>query len=75
MANIRRIIEKAREYQNNIYFCFIDYSSLWLCRSQQTVENSLRQEYQTTLPASWEMCMPLKKQQLELDLEEQTGYK
>ena len=40
-ANIRWILEKAREFQKNIYFCFIDYSkSLWLCGSQQTVENS-----------------------------------
>ena len=32
-------------------------------------------EYQTTLPASWEMCMQMKKQQLELDMEQQTGSK
>ena len=34
-----------------------------------------RWEYQTTLPASWEICMQVKKQQLELDMEQQTGYK
>ena len=34
-----------------------------------------RLEYQTTLPASWEICMQLKKQQLELDMEQQTGSK
>ena len=34
-----------------------------------------RQEYQTTLPASWEICMQVKKQQLELDMEQQTGSK
>ena len=46
-ANIRWIIEKAREYQKNIYFCFIDYTKAFdcvdhnrLCRSQQTVKNS-----------------------------------
>ena len=45
--------------------------SLWLCGSQQTVENSLnRWEYQTTLPASWEICMQVQKQQLELDMEQ-----
>ena len=33
----------------------------------------MRWEYQTTLPASWEICMWVKKQQLELDLEQQTG--
>jgi len=34
-----------------------------------------RWEYQTTLPAFWETCMPIKKQQLELDMEQQTGSK
>ena len=32
-------------------------------------------EYQTTGPASWEICMQVKKQQLELDMEQQTGFK
>ena len=34
-----------------------------------------RWEYQTTWPASWETCMQLRNQQLELDMEQQTGYK
>ena len=34
-----------------------------------------RWEYQTTLPASWEICMQVRKQQLELDMEPQTGFK
>ena len=34
-----------------------------------------RREYQTTLPVSWEICMQVRKQQLELDMEEQTGSK
>ena len=43
IANICWIIEKARELQKNIYFPFIDYAkALWLCGSQQTVENSSR---------------------------------
>ena len=33
------------------------------------------QKYQTTWPASWEICMQVKKQQLELDMEQQTGFK
>ena len=42
IANISWIIEKARDFQKTIYFCFIDYSKaqIWLCGSQQTVENS-----------------------------------
>ena len=41
IANIRWIIEKARELQQNIYFCFLDYAKP-LCGSQQMVENSER---------------------------------
>ena len=40
IANIHWIIEKAREFQKNIYFCFIDYAKAFDCGSQQTVENS-----------------------------------
>ena len=42
IANIRWITIKAREFQKNIYFCFIDYSKAWLCGSQQPMENSSR---------------------------------
>ena len=43
IANIRLIMEKAREFQKNIYFCFIDYAKAFdLCGSQSTVENSER---------------------------------
>ena len=40
IANIRWTSQKARQFQKNIYFCFIDYTKAWLCESQQTVENS-----------------------------------
>ena len=66
---------KKQEFQKNMNFCFIDYVKAFDCGSQQTVENSLRWEYQTTWPASWEICMQVKKQQLELDMEQQTGSK
>ena len=39
IENIHLIIEKAREFQKNIYFCFIDYTKPLTCGSQQTVEN------------------------------------
>ena len=42
-----------------------------LCGSQQTGKFWKRWEYQTTLPASWQICMQVKKQQLELDMEQQ----
>jgi len=74
IANIRWIIKKARVFQKNIYFSFIDYARLWLCGSPQTGKFWNRWEYQTTWPASWEICMQVKKQQLEPDMEQlQTG--
>ena len=42
IANICWIIKKAREFQKNIYFCFIDYAKAFDCGSQQTVENFSR---------------------------------
>ena len=69
------IMEKAREFQKNIYFCFIDYAKAFDCGSQQTAKFFKRWEYQTTWPASWEICMQVRKQQLELDMEQQTGTK
>ena len=39
------------------------------------MENSERWEYQTTWPDSWEIFIQVKKQQLELHMEQQTGYK
>ena len=40
IANICWIIKKVKEFQKNIYFCFIDYAKVFDCRSQQNVENS-----------------------------------
>ena len=76
IANIHWIIKKAREFQKNVYFCFIDFfQCFWLCGSQQTGKFWKRCEDQTTWPASWEICMQVRKQQLELDMEQQIGYK
>ena len=71
IANIRQIIEKPREFQKNI--CFIDYANTLTVSSCGKFFK--RWEYQTTLPASWETCMLVKKQQLELDMEQQIGSK
>ena len=60
IANIRWIIEKAREFQKNIYFCFIDYAKVFDYGSQQTVEYSSREG--TTrppdLPPEKSVCRP-----------------
>ena len=66
-------MEKAREFQKNIYFCFIDYAKASDCVDHQTGKFWERWEYQTIWPASWEICMQVRKQQLELDMEQQTG--
>ena len=71
IASICWIIEKAREFQKNISFCFIDSAkAVPLCGSQQTGKFLKRWEHQTTWPASWQICMQVKKQQLELDMEQ-----
>ena len=74
IANILWIIEKAREFQKNIYFCFIDYTIAFDCVDHNTLWKILQEMgIPDTWPASWEICMQVKKQQLELDLEQQTG--
>ena len=75
IANIRWIMEKAREFQKNIYFCFIDYTKAFDCVDYNCGKFWERWEQQTTWPASWEICMEVGKQQLELDVEPQTGSK
>ena len=78
VAKICWIIKKAREFQKkeNIYFTLLTTPkplTVWITTNCGKFLN--RWEYQTTLPASWEICGQVKKQQLELDLEQQTGSK
>ena len=75
IANICWIMEKAREFQKNIYFCFIDYAKDFDCVNHNKLWKILKEEYQTTCPSSWEIYMQVRKQQLELDMEQQTGSK
>ena len=76
IANICWVIEKAREFQKNIYFCFIDYikafdcvdhNKLWKIHKEMGIPHHL-----TCL---LETCMQVNKQQLEPDMEQQTGFK
>ena len=76
IANISWIIEKAKEFQKNIYFHFVDYVkplTVWITTNCGKFWK--RWEYQTTLPAPWETYMQVKKQQLESDMEQLTGSK
>ena len=68
IANIHWIIEKAREFQKNIYFCFIDYAKAFDCVDHNKLWKILKEMgIQTTWPASWEAYMQVRKQQLEPD--------
>ena len=73
MADNCWIIEKAREFQKKIYFCFIDYTKVFDCVDHNKLGNSLSWEYHITWPVSWDTCMQVKKKQLELDMEQWTA--
>ena len=76
MANICWIIEKARAFQKYIYFCFIDYAKAFGSVDHNKLWKILQEiGYQITWPAFWEICMQVRKQQLKLDMEQQTGSK
>ena len=75
IANIRWIFEEARDFQKIIYFCFIDYAKAFDCVDHNKLWKLQEMEKQTIWSASWEICMQLRKQQLELDMEQQTGSK
>ena len=73
---IHWIIKNAREFQKNIYFCFTDYPKPFTVWLTTNCEKFLKKwEYQITIPASWEICMQIKKQHLEQDMEQWTGSK
>ena len=72
ITNIHWIIEKAREFQKYIYFCFIDDAKFFHCVDHNKLWKIVKEwEYQTTLPASWEICMQVKKKWLEPDMEQE----
>ena len=77
IANIHWIMEKAGELQKNIYFCFIDYAKAFDCVDYNKLWKILKEmgipDHLTCLLRN--LCMQVKKQQLEQDLEQQTGSK
>ena len=76
IANICWIIKKAWEFQKSIYFCFIDYAKAFDCVDHKTLWKILKEmEIPDHLPVSWETYMQVRKQQLELDMEQQIGSK
>ena len=75
IANIRWIIEKAREFQKNIYFCFIDYAKAFDCVDHNKLWKILKEKGISDHLTCLEICMQVRKQQLELDMEWQTSSK
>ena len=76
IANIHWIKEKAREFQKNIYFCFVDYAKSFDCVDHNKLWKILKEKGIPDQPSvSWETCRQVKKQQLGPDVEKWTGLK
>ena len=76
IANIRWIMEKAGEFQKSIYFCFFDYTKAFDCVDHNQLWKILKEiGIPDHLTCCWEICIQVRKQELELDMEQQTGSK
>ena len=76
IANICCIIKKPREFQKNIYFCFIDYAKAFDCVDHNRLWKFVKEMgIPDHLPTSWETCMQVKKQQFKLYMEQWIGSK
>ena len=70
LANIHWIIEKAREFQKMIYFCFIDYAKASDCVDHNKLWNILKEKaIPDHLICLLRTCMQIKEKQLESDME------
>ena len=69
-------LKKQESSGKKIYFCFIDYTKAFDCVDNKKLWKILQKmRYQTTWRIFWEICMQARKQQLELDMEQQTDSK
>ena len=68
-------MKKAKEFQKNIRFHFIGYNKAFNFVDHKKLWKILKENFKTTLPTSCKTCMQVKKQQLELNMEQQTGSK
>ena len=71
IANTCWITEKVREFQKNIYFCFVDYTKVF----DYVDHNGLWKILKEILPILGKTCMQVKKEQSELDMEQWTHSK
>ena len=74
-SEIKRHWKNERILEKHLFLFYWLCQSFCLCGPQQTGKFLKKWEYKTTWPASWEICMQARKQQLELDMEQQTGSK
>ena len=76
IAKICWIIKKAREFQKNIYFCFIYYAKPFDCVDHKKLWKILKEMgIPDHLTCLLRICMQVRKQQLERNMEQQTGSK
>ena len=76
IAKVCWVIGKARQFHKNIYFCFIDYAKALSCVDHNELWIILQEMgIPDHLPASWDICMQIRKQQLAQDMEQKTGSK
>ena len=75
IVNICWIIQKARKFQKNIYFCFMTLLKIFVWITTNCGTFLKRWKYQTTLAASWDIFKQVRKQQLESDMEQWIGSK
>ena len=76
IADHRKCKKNKKKEKKTIYFCFINYTEAFDCVNHNKLWKILKRwEYQSTLPASWEICMQVKRQQLELDMEQRACLK
>ena len=76
LPNICWIMEKAREFQKNIYFCFTDYTKAFDCVDHNKLWEILKEVgISDHLNCLLRNLMQVRKPQLELDMEQQTGSK
>ena len=73
IANIHWIIKKAREFQKNIYFCFIDYAKAFECVDHNKLWEILQEvgipDHLTCLPLEKSVCRSGSNMDMELDME------
>ena len=78
IANIHWIIKKAKEFQKNIYFCFIDYAKAFDCVAHNKLckipQETGIPDHLRNLPPKKSVCRS-RSNQLELDMEQLTGFK